>query len=116
MLMLALLLATAPAMAAELEPVLARILAIEPEQVTVTVPNADAATAPTVLKIRLEATTLAPELAPGSLVRLWPSAAGTTAGARLMPLERGMATDRTGVRARLQRGVPRPPGGRRVGR
>jgi hypothetical protein len=92
-------------------PVLARILAIEGERVTLSVEDgragADGARAVTV-----EAPNRPAGIAVGALVRLWPGAAGTSGdpltGGRLEPLADDLGSrDRTGVRARLMQGGQR---------
>ena len=94
-------------------PVLARILAIEAERVTLSVEDgrADAERVVTV-----EVPAPPPGLAVGALVRLWPGSArapsGSFTGARLEPLAGDLsARDRTGVRARLMRSGSRGLGG-----
>jgi hypothetical protein len=94
-------------------PVLARILAIDSERVTLSVePHQPGVADALVLAVSREALTSGMEV--GALVRLWPgSSLGLGAGdiligARLEPLDGGLATrDRTGVRARLMYGGQR---------
>ena len=109
-----LLLGATPILAAD-DPMLARVLSIETDRVTLSVQNGmngDAAP----LSIAVSKADLPPGLAPGDLVRLWPGS-NSGAGARLSPLDRDMTgMDRTGVRARLMRGAERGFGGGRNGR
>ncbi|WP_295585044.1 hypothetical protein [uncultured Lamprocystis sp.] len=102
------------------DPVLARVLSIAPDRVTLTLdePQGDA-TGPVV--VPLGEAGLPPGITVGQRVRLWPGAAPGTldpwTNARLVPLEReGIERDRTGVRARLMHGAQRGLGGGRGGR
>ncbi|MBK5963931.1 hypothetical protein CCR95_07480 [Thiocystis minor] len=92
-------------------PVLARILAIEAERVTLSVEDGRAG-ADKARVVTVEAPIRPPGLAVGALVRLWPGSArmpnGPLTEARLEPLAGDLsARDRTGVRARLMRGGSR---------
>ncbi|PQJ95846.1 hypothetical protein CXB77_11720 [Chromatium okenii] len=116
LLSMALLLLTAPPVLA-VEPVLARVLSVERDRVTLLVQD-ETASPITVIRAPNE---LPIEIVPGALVRLWPGATpdahGVSIGAQFSPLERGNTQmDRTGVRARLMRGAERGAPGRRGGR
>ncbi|AFL75785.1 hypothetical protein [Thiocystis violascens] len=100
------------------EPVLARVLTIEVDRVTLSVPDGASGENARV-GVAIDRSDLPPDLVnalePGRLVRLWPGAApdasGLSAGARLDPLDRGASiADRTGVRSRLMRGAARGGG------
>lgn len=111
------------------EPVLARVLAVEPSQVTLTVegPGEEIAK-PLIVPVR-EAD-LPPGVRVGALVRLWPGPMSEQemseqdsrlTAARLVPVDNDLTgRDRTGVRARLmygaQRGFEGGIGGSRDGR
>lgn len=112
-------LAAEPALAQE--PVLARVLSIAADRVTLAVPGSAVDAVATRVSVAIDRADLPPDLAPGRLVRLWPGATpdatGLSAGARLVPLERGASVpDRTGVRSRLMHGAARGAGGGRGGR
>ncbi|MBK1717840.1 hypothetical protein CKO27_09335 [Thiocystis violacea] len=94
------------------EPVLARVLSVEADRVTLSVEDrADGEDER--VSILVDRAELPPGIEPGRLVRLWP---GPGSGARLVPLDQGLAEpDRTGVRARLMHGAERGFG-RRGGR
>lgn len=101
------------------EPVLARVLSVESNQVTLSLEDRQAGEAGRLI-VPLDTAGLPPGIAPGSLVRLWPGSApgpgGASTGARLVPLDRDLTEhDRTGVRARLMHGAERGFGGGRGG-
>lgn len=97
------------------EPILARVIAITADGVTLAVADGPQETARELL-VPIDAEELEPGVEVGRLVRLWPGATppggGPLTGARLTPLESDLrARDRTGVRARLMYGAQRGFGG-----
>jgi hypothetical protein len=113
-------LVTFAAIARAQDPVLARVLSIETDRVTLSVQDHETGETSRV-SVAIDRADLPPDLEPDRLVRLWPGSAsgptGLSTGARLEPLDRGMTeSDRTGVRSRLMHGTERSAGGRRGGR
>lgn len=103
------------------DPVLARVLSIAPDQVTLALEEPTGGTTGRVVIPLGEEERLPPGITVGQRVRVWPAAAPGDADpwthARLVPLERdGIERDRTGVRARLMHGAQRGLGGGRGGR
>ncbi len=98
------------------EPVLARVLAVTPDRVTLSLEGSDRGAA-TRVEVPVAAADRPAGIEPGRLIRVWPDPRGLGAGARLVPLGTDAGgTDRTGVRARLMHGAGRGFGGGRGGR
>ena len=103
-----------PGSARAQEPLLARVLAIEPTAITLTI-DPPGGGAPETRVVPLDKRGRPADLRVGSLVRLWPGPTGLTAdtlmGARIDSLNtNGRLQDRTGVRARLMQGAQRGAG------
>ncbi|WP_164652895.1 hypothetical protein [Thiorhodococcus mannitoliphagus] len=97
------------------EPVLARVLSIDGDRVTLTL-DAQAEVAAPRMILLVDAAGLPQGVKAGSLVRVWPGREsgpdGVSLGARLSPLQTDLSgADRTGVRARLMYGAERGFGG-----
>ncbi|MTW20541.1 hypothetical protein [Allochromatium palmeri] len=93
------------------EPLLARVLAIEPTAITLTIDPPGGGASETRV-VPLDERERPAGLRVGSLVRLWPGPTGLTPdtlmGARIDSLNaQGRLQDRTGVRARLMQGAQR---------
>jgi hypothetical protein len=91
------------------EPMLARVIAVNADQVTLELAAAqDAEAEARQLRITLDTSAVPAGVEPGAWVRVWPAgedgAASTLQRARLVPLG-ALAGDRTGVRSRLIRGA-----------
>ena len=102
------------------EPLLARVLAIEPTAIVLSIDPPGGGT-PETRTLPLSERQSPSGLRVGSLVRLWPGPTGlaqdTLRGARIDSLNaEGRLQDRTGVRARLMQGSQRGAGGGMGGR
>jgi hypothetical protein len=103
-----------PGSARAQEPLLARVLAIEPTAVVLSI-DPPGGGAPETRTLPLSEREPPAGLRVGSLVRLWPGPTGLTPdtlmGARIDSLNtNGRLQDRTGVRARLMQGAQRGAG------
>jgi hypothetical protein len=97
------------------EPILARVLAVAPRSVTLSLEGTGPGPA-TRVDVPVTAEDLPDGVAAGRLVRVWPGPHGLAGGARLVPLDTDLGgADRTGVRARLMHGAGRGFGGGRGG-